>query len=178
MTEKTKIKAAIFDLDGTLVHLPIDYEKLLRKFAEILGTTKVRPLTKVVAKADKEKREKIFEIWTAAEMEALSKLEVIEEGMRLYRKYSDIKRALITMQGKKALEKILERTGLSFHLTVTREDSLSRVEQINIVLKKLELSPRSVVVIGDRDSDKRAAERIGCAFIRVEWASDSFKKTL
>ncbi len=37
------IEAAIFDLDGTLVDIPIDYHMMLVEFKRILGVDEVRP---------------------------------------------------------------------------------------------------------------------------------------
>jgi len=42
------IEAIIFDLDGTSIHLPTEYEKLFQELSEIMKTVNVRPLTKTV----------------------------------------------------------------------------------------------------------------------------------
>jgi len=160
------VKAVIFD-DGTLVHIPLDYEKLAEKFRKIIGDSKLRPLTEKIAKLNNEKRKEIFEVWTKAELEALPKLTINEEGMKLYRKFSDKKRALVTMQGKTTTERILRTLGLSFHIVVTRENSLNRAEQIKSVLKKLDLEPTEALMIGDRESDKDSSQKVGCKFLKV-----------
>ena len=43
------IEAAIFDLDGTLVNLPINYEALYIEFKKIMGTRNIEPITYTVA---------------------------------------------------------------------------------------------------------------------------------
>jgi phosphoglycolate phosphatase len=161
------IEAVIFDLDGTLVRLPINYEKLFREFAKILKTLKIHPILETISKVDKETQKRLFEIWTKAENEALPELEVIEEGIEIYRRFSDRKKALVTMQGREIVERILEKTGLSFDYVVTREDSLSRFQQITIVIKRFAVFPQRVLVVGDRESDKKAAEKLGCNFLFV-----------
>jgi len=43
------IKAVIFDLDGTLVNLPMDYRALYAEFQKIMGINNIEPVTKTVA---------------------------------------------------------------------------------------------------------------------------------
>ena len=51
-------EAVIFDLDGTLINLPIDYEKLFREFSEIAKIDDVHPITKIVSKLDEKTKKK------------------------------------------------------------------------------------------------------------------------
>jgi HAD superfamily hydrolase (TIGR01549 family) len=93
---------------------------------------------------------------------------VVKEGTELYEQYSEIPKALVTMQGKTTVEKILSTLNLSFRVIITREDGLDRTAQITLALKKLRLKPENVIVIGDRETDKIAAEKIGCKFRMVK----------
>lgn len=54
------IDAVIFDLDGTLVRLPINYKKLLKEFAQILKTLEMNSILEIISKADKETPKKAF----------------------------------------------------------------------------------------------------------------------
>lgn len=161
------IEAAIFDLDGTLVNLPINYESLYEEFKGIIGTQDIEPITKTVAALDVLRKERVFDRWTVAEFAVLRKMTLVKEGMSLYKQYEGKPRALVTMQGKKTVEKILNTLNLSFQTIITREDSLDRVTQIKQATKKLRLKPESVIVFGDRDTDKTAAESVGCKFRMV-----------
>ena len=162
------IKAIIFDLDGTLVSLPIDYPALYAAFKKIMRIKNIEPLTKTVAVLNDDLRMKVFETWTRAEFTILPKMTVVKEGMELYQQYSRIPRALVTMQGRETVERILRTLNLSFQAVMTREDSLDRTTQIMFALKKLRLEPKSALVIGDRETDKIAAEKIGCKFMMVK----------
>jgi len=164
---EANIKLVIFDLDGTLVNLPIDYNKLKDEFAKILKTDNLTPISEKLSKIDDDMRKKVFEVWTRFEFEALPRMEVIKEGIELYRKFNDKIRSLVTLQGRKITMVILERTRLSFDFIVTREDSLLRSKQIEMVIRKFGVNPDNVLVIADRRSDKEAAEKIGCRFIYV-----------
>ena len=162
------IEAAIFDLDGTLVNLPINYEALYEKFKKIIGTKNIEPVTRTVAALNPAIRDRVFEAWTAAELAALPNATVVEEGMRLYQQYYDSPKALVTMQGKKTVRQFLDTSKLSFQAIVTREDSLDRTTQIKLAVKKLGARPENVIVIGDRETDRSAAENVGCKFKNVK----------
>jgi phosphoglycolate phosphatase-like HAD superfamily hydrolase len=162
------IKAVIFDLDGTLVNLPINYEALYEKFRNIIGIQNIEPVTETVAALNATLRGKVFEVWTAAEFAVLPKMTPVPEGLRLYQQYEDRVCGLVTMQSKKTVERILRTLNLSFHAIVTREDSLDRTVQIRMAIKKLRLKPESVIVIGDRETDKTAAANVGCKFKMVK----------
>lgn len=161
------IKAAIFDLDGTLVNLPIDYHALYAEFRKITGIRNIEPVTKTVAALNETLRGKVFETWARTEFAILPKMTIMKEGAELYEQYSEIPKALVTLQGKNTVEKILSTLNLSFQVIITREDSLNRAAQIMLALGKLGLKPENVIVIGDRETDKNAAEKTGCNFRMV-----------
>lgn len=162
------IKAAIFDLDGTLVNLPINYEALYEEFKKIIGIPNIEPVTETVAALNTTRKEKVFDAWTDAELAILPKMTDIKEGMKLYQQYIGNRRALVTMQGRKTAEKILNTLNLSFQVIITREDSLDRTAQIRTAIEKLRLKPENVIVIGDRENDKTAARKVGCKFKMVK----------
>jgi HAD superfamily hydrolase (TIGR01549 family) len=139
-----------------------------------MKTTKVRPLVQTIAALDQETRREIDEVWTRAELEALPNLKINNKGITLYQKFSGKPLALVTMQGRRVVEEILKKTGLSFDSVVTREDSLSRTRQIEMVIEKLGLIPKDVLMIGDRESDKQAAQKVGCQFLPVSQSLKSF----
>ncbi|MBX5327004.1 MAG: HAD family hydrolase [Candidatus Bathyarchaeia archaeon] len=162
------IEAAIFDLDGTLVNLPIDYEGLYAEFKKITGKPCVEPVTKTIAELNPTLKKRVFETWTNMEFAALPRMTIVEEGMTLYQQYRNLPRALVTMQGKKTVQRILEALTLSFNVIITREDSLDRITQIKMAMERLRLKPENVIVIGDRETDKTAAETVGCKFKMVK----------
>lgn len=161
------IRGVIFDLDGTLIHLPINYEALFQKFQKIMKTTKVTPLVQTMAVLDQKTRSEVYEVWTQAELEALPDLKMNSEGMKLYQKFSGKPLALVTMQGKKVVGEILSSLKLSFDVVLTREESLHRAEQIEVAVAKLGLKPKDILMIGDRENDKTSSEKIGCQFLMV-----------
>lgn len=162
------IEAVIFDLDGTLIDLPMNYESLFAEIRRIMKVKNVRPLLKTVTKANEQQKKEIFTEWDRIELEALSKMTLKDAGIAIYRQYSEKPRILVTMQGRKLVKAVLERFALSFKTAVTREDSLDRVKHLMIALRSLELKPQNVLFVGNEDHDQAAAKEVGCQFRRVE----------
>lgn len=161
------IEALVFDLDGTLVNIPINYNRLYRKIEKLAKVQKIEALTKVLRTLNREERKKAFEIWANEELQALPRMTINEKGMKLYKAYSKKPLALVTMQGRETANMILKKLELQFQFVIAREDSLDRTEQLEIAIKKLKADSRKVLIVGDRESDVTAAQKVGCQFLRV-----------
>jgi HAD superfamily hydrolase (TIGR01549 family) len=163
------IKAAVFDLDGTLLDLPINYPRLVEKFKQLMGVDEVRPILKTVAQIkDPQVLRQVFDSWTSFELEIIDKVTMHEEGMQLYRRHRGLPKALVTMQGKETLQKICQKFDLQFDVMFTREDSFNRAEQLKRAIAKLDFTPPDVLFVGNMDNDQAAAKQVGCQFTRVK----------
>ncbi len=162
------IEAVIFDLDGTLIQLPIDYDAFFEELKRILKKENVHPLLETLSKLDADKKEKAFRAWENAELSASDKITFNEDGMKIYNKFADKPRALVTMQGRTLVNTKLDQLGLVFDATVTREDSLDRVEQLKIASHKIKACFQTLLFVGNIKNDAFAAKKIGCQFLRVE----------
>jgi HAD superfamily hydrolase (TIGR01549 family) len=160
--------ATIFDLDGTLVCLPINWAALFDEFKRITHLDSVRPLVDVVSCMDGQTRLEVFATWDKAELAAANRATPCKEGIIVYRENEAKPKGLVTLQGKKAVEALLSQFGLHFDVVVTREDNLSRAEQLRMAAEKLGVPLCEVLFVGNADTDASAAETVGCQFRRVK----------
>ncbi len=163
-----KAKAVAFDLDGTLACLPINWEELFEEFKNIMKVEVVRPLVDTISKLDEKTRQKVFTVWDRAELAVFQNATTCKEGDALYHMFVSKPKALITMQGRAVVRRVIEKFELSFNAIVTREDSLSRIEQLRMAAEKLNVQVQDLLFVGNADSDEVAAQRIGCQFHRVK----------
>lgn len=161
------IEAVVFDLDGTLVRLPIDYDTLFREFKTIMRVDEVRPLVDTVTRLDEKTRERVFRAWDEAEVAVSESVVANEEGLKIFKAYVQKPKALVTLQGKRAVKIILEQLGLCFDVVVTREDTLKRDEQLRKAAEKLKARVQGLLFVGNTENDSVAAEKVGCQFLRV-----------
>ncbi len=162
------IEVVIFDLDGTLVNLPIDYERLFEEFKRIMQTENVRPLAQVISRVDQATREILFKTWEKAELAVLNKVSVNAVGARIYQDNAEKRKALVTLQGRSVVNAILQNFKLNFEVIVTREDALPRSEQLRKAISQLGVDKHKVMFVGNTDGDANAASQVGCQFLRVE----------
>ncbi len=169
-----KYEAVIFDLDGTLVRLPVDWEGVkrdLRKLLLIDGD--FSPLFETIDGwiAEKpESRSRIFSLLDRYE-EAAAKRSTLLVGVREVFVYltERTKLALVTMQGSRACSHLLEKHRLArfFEFSLTREDALQRSVQLEIAMKRLSTGARATLFVGDRLNDVAAARGVGAAVALV-----------
>jgi HAD superfamily hydrolase (TIGR01549 family) len=163
------IEAAIFDLDGTLVDIPIDYHTMVVEFKRILGVDEVRPFLVTLSKVtDAQKLKQVFDSWQEYESAVTDKITLHPNGMKLYQEHRDKPKALVTMQGKKTVQSVLAKFNLAFEAVVTREDALSRTKQLQLAAKQLKVPLRKVLFVGDKPNDEAAAQKLHCHFIKVQ----------
>ncbi|MCL1977370.1 MAG: HAD-IA family hydrolase [Candidatus Bathyarchaeota archaeon] len=162
-------KAIIFDLDGTLLDLPINYTALYKKVSELTGIAEINSLLKTVAEIkDQQVLRQVFDAWTGFELDIIDKITIHEEGMQLYEQHNRLPKALVTMQGKETVNEICQKFNLQFNTVFTRDNSLNRAEQLKLATTKLGYTLPDTLFIGNIDNDENAAKQVGCQFIRVK----------
>jgi len=169
------IKGIIFDLDGTLVRLPIRYDLIQNNLKKIFNTQdEFKPLIATVvssAKGDSSKINEAFESICEEESRAADELEIIENAFDVLQffKSKQLKLGLVTMQCRKAVEKILGKSDQLkvFSSVINRDESYDRKEQIEKTLERIQLLPDETIVVGDRIHDIVSARKVGCRAILV-----------
>ena len=169
------IRGIIFDLDGTLVRLPIRYDLIQNNLKKIFNTQdEFKPLIVSIishAKGDSSKINEAFESICKEESRATDELEIIENAFDVleFFKSKKLKLGLVTMQCRKAVERVISKVDqLSvFSSVISRDESYDRKEQIEKMLKNLQLVPDEALVVGDRIHDVVSAKKVGCRAILV-----------
>lgn len=163
----SKYSAIIFDLDGTLMTIPVDWDSVRRELRELFGSEEpFVPLFKAIEEkvgGRPDTRAGVFSMIDKYELAVAPKSRLVDGARELLEfvgKRASL--ALVTMQGRRACEELIERHGLSgrFQATLTREDSLSRSRQLRTAMDKLSASPERTFFVGDRMNDANEARRV------------------
>ncbi len=160
--------AYIFDLDGTLFAIPVDWLKVREELSKMAGASigntpiflKVEQLISVRPSI----RGTLFAMLDLHELKAVAAATPVSGAFELLSRLSKVaKLGLVTMQGLTACDKILGRHHLGdlFDVLVTREDSLDRAVQLRIALQSLSSSPKDTLFTGDRLNDVVCGRRAG-----------------
>tara|TARA_B100000029_G_C17560046_1_gene953024 strand:- start:150 stop:713 length:564 start_codon:yes stop_codon:yes gene_type:complete len=168
-------KCIIFDLDGTLINLPIRYELIQKRLKELFDTdSELTPLIpSIIHQANNNQNliDTAFELLCDEELIASECLEQIEGSQELIDEIlsKNYTISLVTMQCKKVAEIILKKINLfeKFSSVITRDDSTDRFLQIKKTCELLDFMPSDVIMIGDRIHDINSAKKAGCRSILV-----------
>ncbi len=160
MTRATFLDTFIFDLDGTLIELNLDFEEIRRA----LGIKNKYILESILKFKDEERRRKLevlkeFEIRAALNAKltphAKEVLDMLEE--------LGLKKGVVTRNCRESVEIVMERFGLNFDFVITREDAKPKPspEPILLALKMAKSKPERAVVVGDYVFDLIAGRKAG-----------------
>ena len=164
------IKGIIFDLDGTLIQLPIDYQKVQKNLKEFFNiSNEFKPLIPTIIKKSKNDQNKIrtsFDLICKEEILASDNFKTMNNALETLKffKSKNLSLCLVTMQCKDALEKVLQKLQISdlFDSVISRDESFDRQKQIELSLQNIVLTPSEILVVGDRIHDIESAKKIGC----------------
>ena len=127
----------VFDLDQTLIRLPVRWEAVISDLQRLLGVPRpLGPAFSTLARLLEQRpemREESFAIIDRYEMESISSAVPVAGSAGLVKAISERGSVcVVTMQGREACDASLERLGVRSRVKaiVTREDSLTRSGQI------------------------------------------------
>ncbi len=176
----TKAKFAVFDMDGTLISLPVEWDKVRSDLRRLTGTSlEFNPFfldfQNIVAK-DPSMFAPMMKVVDDYEAKAVpgAKLEPgALEALTALSKRAKV--SLVTMQGRSCSTAILDRFGIGkfFASKFSREDSMDRVTQLGMALKSMGAQNDKAFFVGDRINDLNAARMVGVRFVMIRKRPDS-----
>ena len=187
------IELVIFDLDGTLIKLPVRYDFLrneLRDNFNIQGESFLIPMILEKTQDNNKVKREAFELICKEECNAIDGLEIHEGAIEVIKEIhsKNKKIALVTLQCERAANQILDIMGIKdlFLNIFTRDDYTDRYEQIINTMKKFDSTADKTLMIGDRINDFDSAEKAGCESIiirrgdqqgneRMNWVKDNIE---
>ena len=162
------LKAVLFDMDGTLPQPVIDWGVARRR----LGVPEAASIMDHIEAQEGHPRAQAEELLEQIEFEAATNA-VSNEGVaglieQLHN--NGLKTGLVTNNHRRAMEHIVEKLGLSFHLLLSREDGVAKPapDLLILALARLGLEAGDTVFIGDGRYDRAAAAAAGIAYIHLE----------
>jgi phosphoglycolate phosphatase-like HAD superfamily hydrolase len=164
----------IFDLDGTLFSIPVDWAAVRDEFAALAGEPiEGKPLFQEVQRVIAGRpgsKQSILSMIESHELKAIDSVKPMPGSVDLVYSLFEVSRlALVTLQSKRVCDEILRRHKLLdlFEAIVTREDSLDRAAQLEAALNRLSVRPKEALFVGDRSNDVVCARRVGVAVALV-----------
>ncbi len=157
------IKAIIFDLDGTLVDLPIDWGAVKQRAGKRDDQSFGERVEELIGADDTETLKAITNHETASLDNAHISPEVAKVFGELEGEYEV---AILTRNSRQVAERFLELCGIDprSYFIVGRED-VSRLkphpEGLEIILGQLHVNPSEAVMVGDTFHDTELAHRAG-----------------
>jgi len=168
------IDLVIFDLDGTLIRLPVRYDFLrneLKEQFQIEGEFFLIPTILNKTKGNEKLKKSAFDFICTEEYRAIDELVAYEGAVELLRDLHVMnkKLALVTLQCRKAALKILDVLDMKdlFSNIFTREDYTNRYDQIINTMDVLKINQTQTLMVGDRINDFESATKAGCQSIII-----------
>ena len=152
----------IFDLDGTLVDSSLDFDAIRRDMGLPAGMPILETLDQVPAGSAKDRMLAVlrqYELTGAARA-------TLHDGVREFLEWLDrrgISRAVLTRNSRESTQIVLDRLGLRFEMTLTREDAPPKPDPTGLlaICGVWQMQPAHVLFCGDYVFDLEAGSRAG-----------------
>ncbi|HDO20178.1 MAG TPA: ATP-grasp domain-containing protein [Candidatus Bathyarchaeota archaeon] len=161
------IKSIIFDLDGTIINLKIDWGRVKK---DLLEQGLITPWSSIMVKLYQLRQRnlngyyKLSSIIEAYEAEALKEIKYNSEIQRQFSKLRSLgfKLAVVSKQTKNIITSALQKLGIQkyFEAVIGREYSMSRREQAIMAIKMLRTPYNSTILAGDTINDAASAAKL------------------
>ncbi|HEY7562823.1 MAG TPA: HAD-IA family hydrolase [Gaiellaceae bacterium] len=165
MAKQATRPLALFDFDGTLCRLDTDYDALRAGLEELGGHGD--GLLELILSLDDEPRAR--ELVNQAELAGLAGGEDVDAGIQLYRAFASdgAQLGIVSHNGHAVIEAFLEARGLPRPDTILDRRALGGPKDESETAAAYAGGSDPVYVVGDADSDRRLAERLGGTYLDV-----------
>jgi HAD superfamily hydrolase (TIGR01549 family) len=153
------IETIIFDIDGTLVLLPINWDRIASEIRRVSNGNAKSFLGFLAKYHNSEKFWYIHRILEEEEIKAVNNMMILDDLSDIKSLCNVKKIGFVTMQSRRAAEEIVKRLELDkcLDILVTREYAATRAMQLSIVINRLGTEPRNTLFIGDKIADAIAS---------------------
>jgi phosphoglycolate phosphatase-like HAD superfamily hydrolase len=159
-------RSFVFDLDGTLFTIPIDWIRVRSEIERTIGrklggASLFNQLSALIA-SNPEIRAPVFSVVDSFELQAEAQAQPKPGAIDFLASLAQrSKLALVTMQGRAICETLLARYKMEryFVSKLTREYSLDRSDQILEAIRSMGSTPRDTLFVGDLANDVVCARR-------------------
>lgn len=155
------IKGIIFDFDGVMVKLRLDFPLIKR---EMFGSEEgfILERLETLQGQERQKAEVILERHEATAANEAEPLEGVPACLA-WMEEQGLKMAIVTRNSKRSLETVQEKLGLCFPIVVTREEAPPKPspEPVLLACRRMHLKPEDVLLVGDGEFDMLAGKRAG-----------------
>ncbi len=162
------LQAVLFDLDGVLVHSPLDLAAIKQ---ELFGDSSVFIIEGLESLSADEREEKEV-LLLKRELEAASEARLAPDVRSLFgwMESHELKRGVITRNCRSAVELIAEKHSIDFGVVIAREDAVPKPDPAGILAacQELDVDPAAAVMVGDFTFDIEAGKGAGCRTVFVE----------
>jgi len=168
MVVPENIKAIVFDFDGTLFHLDIDWQKLKQELGIDPSEKTIGEILQEYIEIEHPNLQKVTEIEVAAIGDNRLDHATASLLSRLTKQY---KLAIFTRNSRQAVEKVLQGTGLENRLLVVGREDVENLkphpEGLGQIATTLGCLISEILLVGDTYHDIEAAHRVGVVCVIV-----------
>lgn len=166
-------RAILFDMDGTLTRPYLDFPRMKQE----MGIPLDQPILEALAELRPEDRRRAEAILHRHEEIAAAGSELnagCDDLMGMLRKLQ-IRSALITRNSPTSVATVLKSHGLTFELTITRDDAAPKPlpDALHHACRRLEVAEADAWMVGDGQYDVEAGLAAG---VRTVWVSHGLNR--
>lgn len=174
-TGSVRLRAVLFDMDGTIIDVPYDWAEIKRDLQ-----TNGRPILSHLSSLEEPERTRKWRRLEEYEEKATAQAKLMAGVPELldFLSRQNIKTALVTNNSGTNTDRLLHRFDLGFDLVLTREEGLWKPSAGPFleVMRRLEIGASECCAVGDSRFDLLAAEAAGISRVfLVSAAPEEFR---